>query len=153
MHGQENIKLSKVRFWSQKRRRMPWRTESITALKKPVLLHEACHIVSSSVWHGTASSFSYNDVSITTKVIVSNKNISSSSCSRRVRCVFLFLGPLNEVGPSISSSVVLCSFVLLAYIVVLALVVYLCPSSVRVVATFSGTVWFPLLCPVLTFFP
>jgi hypothetical protein len=35
---------------------------------------------------------------------------------------FLFLGPQNEVDPSISSSVVLCSFVLLVYIVVLALV-------------------------------
>jgi len=32
---------------------------------------------------------------------------------------FLFLDPQDEVGPSISSSVVLCSFVLLVYIVVL----------------------------------
>jgi hypothetical protein len=62
---------------------------------------------------------------------------------------FLFLGPQNEVGPSISSSVALCSFILLVYIVVLALVVYLCPSSARVVATFSGTILFPLLCSVL----
>jgi hypothetical protein len=38
--------------------------------------------------------------------------------------------------PPISSSVVLCSFVLLVYIVELVLVTYLCPSSVRVVATF-----------------
>jgi hypothetical protein len=53
---------------------------------------------------------------------------------------FLFLGPQNEVGPTISSSVVLCCFVLLVYIVVLALVIYLCPSSVRVVPIFSGTV-------------
>jgi len=53
---------------------------------------------------------------------------------------FLFLDPQDEVGPSISSSVVLCSFVLLVYILVLVLVVSLCPSSVRVVATFSGTV-------------
>ena len=60
--------------------------------------------------------------------------------------------PQDEVGPSISSSVVLCSFVLLVYIVVLVLVVCLCPSSVRVVATFSGTVVFPLLCSVLPFF-
>jgi len=33
------------------------------------------------------------------------------------------------------------------------LAVYFCPSSVRVVATFSGTVLFPLLCSVLPFFP
>ena len=32
------------------------------------------------------------------------------------------------------------------------LVVCLCPSSVHVVATFSGTVLFPLLCSVLPFF-
>ena len=38
-------------------------------------------------------------------------------------------------------------------IVVLVLVVYLCPSSVRVVATFSGTVLFPLQYSVLPFFP
>jgi len=37
------------------------------------------------------------------------------------------------------------------YIVVLVLVFYLCPSSVRVVVTFSGTVLFPLLCS--HFFP
>jgi hypothetical protein len=52
---------------------------------------------------------------------------------------FLVLNLQDEVVPSISSSVVLCSFVLLVYIVVLAVVVYLCPSSVRVVATFSST--------------
>jgi len=39
---------------------------------------------------------------------------------------FLFLDPQDEVGPSISSSVVLCSYVLLVYIVVLVLVVCLC---------------------------
>ena len=39
------------------------------------------------------------------------------------------------------------------YIVMLVLVVYLCPSSVRVVATFSGIVLFPLLYFVLLFFP
>ena len=50
-------------------------------------------------------------------------------------------------------TVVLRSFVPLVYIVVLVLVDYLCPSSVRVVATFSGTVLFPLLCSVLPFFP
>jgi len=32
------------------------------------------------------------------------------------------------------------------------LVVCLCPFSVHVVATFSGTVLFPLLCSVLPFF-
>jgi ABC-type xylose transport system permease subunit len=53
---------------------------------------------------------------------------------------FLFLDPQNEFGPSISSSVVLCSVVLLVCIVALVLVFYLCPSSVRVVTTFPGTV-------------
>ena len=52
------------------------------------------------------------------------------------------VNPQDEVGPSISSSVVICSFVLLVYIVVLVLVICLCPSSVYVVATFSGTVLF-----------
>jgi len=66
---------------------------------------------------------------------------------------FLFLDPQDEVGPSISSSVVLCSFVLLVYIVVLVLVVCLCPSSVRVVATFSGIVLFPLLVLYSRFLP
>ena len=65
---------------------------------------------------------------------------------------FLFLNPQDEVGPSISSSVVLCSFVLVVDIVVLVLVFYLCPSSVRVVATFPGTLLFPLLYSVLLFF-
>ena len=71
---------------------------------------------------------------------------SSSWCSWRVRHVILFLDPQDEVGPSISSSVVLCFFVLLVYIVVLVLVVCLCPSFVHVLATFPGTVLFPLLC-------
>jgi len=66
---------------------------------------------------------------------------------------FLFLDPQDEVGPSISSSVILCFFVLLVYIVVLVFVVCLCPSSVQVVATFSGTVLFPLLYSVLSFLP
>jgi len=65
---------------------------------------------------------------------------------------FLFLDPQNEVGPYISSSVALYSIVLLVYIVMLVLVFYLCPSSVRVGATFSGTVLFPLLYSVLPFF-
>ena len=59
---------------------------------------------------------------------------------------FLFLDPQDEVGPPIFSSVVLCSFVLSFDIIVLVLVFYLCPSSVHVVATFPGTVLFPLLC-------
>ena len=62
---------------------------------------------------------------------------------------FLFLDPQDAVGPSISSSVVLCPFVLSVYIVVLILAFYLCSSSVCVLATFSGTVLFPLLSSVL----
>ena len=64
----------------------------------------------------------------------------------------MFPVPQDEVGPSISSLVILHSFVLLVDIVVLVLVFYLCPSSVCVVATFPGTVLFPLLCSVLPFF-
>ena len=45
---------------------------------------------------------------------------SSSSCSGRVRFDSCSLYPQNETGPSISSSVVLCVFVLLVYVVVLA---------------------------------
>jgi hypothetical protein len=45
----------------------------------------------------------------------------------KVKPVILFLNPEDEVGPSISSSVVLCTFVLSVYIVVLVLVFYLCP--------------------------
>ena len=59
-----------------------------------------------------------------------------------VRHVILFLDPQDGVGPSISSSVVLCFFFLLVYIVVLVLVVCLCPSFVHVVATFPGTFYF-----------
>ena len=55
---------------------------------------------------------------------------SSSSCSWRIRHVILFLGPQDEVGPSISSSDVLCFFVLLVYIVVLVLVVCVHPLYV-----------------------
>ena len=83
----------------------------------------------------------------------SSSSSSSSSCSWRVRSVLPFLNPQDEVGPSTSSLVVPCSFVLLVYIVMLVLVVYLCPSSVRVVANFSGIVLFPLLYSVLLFFP
>jgi len=64
---------------------------------------------------------------------------------------FLFLDPQDEVGPSISSSVVLCSFIVLVYIVVFILVFCLCPSSVHAVATFSGSLLFPLLCSVLPY--
>ena len=60
---------------------------------------------------------------------------------------FLFLDPQDEVGPSISSSVVLCSFVPLVYIVVLVLVVCLCPSSVHVEPLFLELFYF--LCYVL----
>jgi hypothetical protein len=67
------------------------------------------------------------------------------------KACFLILDPQGEVDPSISSSVFLCSFVLLVYIVALVLVFYLCPSSVRVVATLPDTVLFPLLCSVLPF--
>ena len=65
----------------------------------------------------------------------------------------LFLNPQSGVGPSISSSVIVCSFVLLVCIVVLVLVFYLCPSSLHVVATFPGIVLFLLLYSVLPFFP
>jgi len=68
----------------------------------------------------------------------SSSSSSSSSCS-------LLLDPQDEVGPSISSSVVQCFFVLLVYIVVIALVVCLCPSSVRALATFPGTVLLPTI--------
>ena len=77
---------------------------------------------------------------------------SSSSCSWRVRHVSLFLDPQDEGGPSISSSVVLCFFVRLVCILVLVLVICLCPSFVHVLATFPGTVLFPVLCSVLQFF-
>ena len=65
---------------------------------------------------------------------------------------FLFLDPQDEVGPSCSSSVVLFSLVFLDNIIAYVLAVCLCPSSVCVVATFSGTVLFPLICSVLQFF-
>jgi len=44
---------------------------------------------------------------------------TSSSCSGRIRFDSCSLYPQNEIGPSISSSVVLCAFVLLVDIVVL----------------------------------
>ena len=89
---------------------------------------------------------------ISKKTNAYSSSSSSSSCSWRLRHVSLFLDPQDEVGPSISSSVVLCFFVRLVYIVVLVLVVCLCPSFVHVVATFPGTVLFPVLCSVLQFF-
>jgi len=66
--------------------------------------------------------------------------------------IIMFLNPQDEVGPSSLPQLSLCSFVLLVDIVVLVLVFYLCPSSVRVVVTFPGTVLFPLLCSVIPFF-
>ena len=48
-----------------------------------------------------------------------NKVNTSSSCSGRIRFDSCSLYPQNEIGPSISSSVVLCVFVFLVYIVVL----------------------------------
>ena len=98
------------------------------------------------------------------KIINSNMRRSLRNHNQRVVVIiimmfmkawacFLFLDPQDEVGPAISSSGFLCSFVLLVYILALVLVFYLCPSSVRVVATFPGTVLFPLLCYVLPFLP
>ena len=78
-------------------------------------------------------------------------DVSSSSCSWRFRHVSLFLDPQDEVGPSISSLVVLCFFVRLVCILVLVFVVCLCPSFVHVLATFPGTVLFPVLCSVHNF--
>jgi hypothetical protein len=60
--------------------------------------------------------------------LFSSSSLSSSSCSWRVRHLILFLDPQDEVGPSISSSVVLCFFVLLVYIVVLVLLVQRFPT-------------------------
>ena len=110
-----------------------------------------------SVWRGSCpSTLLLLSMSLRTWQLQSRaRTSSSSSCSWRVSCVScsLILKVISEVGPSISSSVVLRSFVPLVYIVVFVLVVYLCPSSVSIVATFSGTVLFPLLCSVLPFFP
>jgi len=63
------------------------------------------------------------------------------------------LYPQNEIGLSISSSVALCSFVLLVYTVMLVLVFCLRPSSVCVVATFPGTVFFLYYILCSSFFP
>ena len=77
---------------------------------------------------------------------------SSLSCSWRLRCVSCSLIlKMKLVPPSLPRSSYV-PFVLLVYIVVLVLVVYLCPSSVRDVATFPGIDLFPLLCSVLPFF-
>jgi len=54
----------------------------------------------------------------------------------------LFLSSQSGVGPSISSSVVESSVFLMVCVSVPVLAVYFCPSSVRVVATFSGTALF-----------
>jgi len=50
---------------------------------------------------------------------ISWQSASSSSRSGRIRFDSCSLYPQNVIGPSISSSVVLCVFVLLVYIVVL----------------------------------
>src|SRR5215510_10507021 len=63
--------------------------------------------------------------------------------------LFLVVDPQDEVAPSISSSVVLCSSVPLVCTATLVLVFYVYPSSVRVVATFLGTVLFLLLYSLL----
>ena len=63
----------------------------------------------------------------------------------------LFLSPQSEVGPSISSLVFQCSVFLLVCISVPVLEVYFCPSSVGVVATFYGTVLFPLFICSFTY--
>ena len=107
---------------------------------------------------GNLKSHTYRYVSphkhqIDIKLPYNNSSSSSSSCSGRIRFDFCSLYPQNQIGPSISSSVVLRVFVLLVYIVVLVLVSCLCPSSVCVVATFPGTVLFPLLYSLLLFFP
>jgi hypothetical protein len=57
------------------------------------------------------------------------------------------------VVSSISSSVVPNTFFLSFYNAVPVSVVYLCPSSVRFVATFAGTLSFPLLCSVSQLVP
>ena len=75
--------------------------------------------------------------------------LSSSSCSLRVRCIPCSLILKVELVPPslLRSSNVPSSF----WSVFQCL--SFCPSSVRVVATFSGIVLFPLLCSVLPFFP
>jgi len=78
---------------------------------------------------------------------------SSLSCSwriRRVSCSLIL--KKNLVPPSHPRSSYVHSFILV-YIVTLALVFYLCPFTVRVVATFPGTDLFPLLYSVLPLFP
>ena len=69
--------------------------------------------------------------------ISSSSSSSSSSCSGRIRFDSCFLYPQNEIGPSISSSLVLCVFVLLVYIVVLVQVSCLCPSICMCCSHFS----------------
>ena len=116
--------------------------------------HTHTHTHSVCLHVSAAPASSHQMISIQFQLILSIYNMSSSSsssssssCSWRVRHVILFLDPLDEVGPSISSSVVLCFVVLLVYIVVLVLVLVdcLCPSSVHVAATFPGTVLF-IIC-------
>jgi hypothetical protein len=86
---------------------------------------------------------------MTSHILFINKNVAKAKVNRyhhhvhKGSDVFLFLNPQNEVGPSISSLVVPRSFFLPVCISVPVLASYLCPSSVRVVVTFSGIVLFP----------
>ena len=69
---------------------------------------------------------------------------SSSSCSERIRFDSCSLYPQNEIGPSISSSVVLCVFVLLFYIVVLFFINYL--FSMLYCSACLGILFVSILC-------
>ena len=66
---------------------------------------------------------------------------------RRISCSLILK---MKLVPPISSSVVLCSFVLRVDIVVLVLVFYLCPFSVSVLTTFLGILLFTIFNPLKT---
>ena len=89
----------------------------------------------------------FRSVTIIRELVFEPSSSSSSSCSLRVRrfsCSLIL--KVELVPPSLfRSSHVPISVPVLAS--------YLCPSSVCVVATFSGTFLFPVLCSVLPFFP
>jgi hypothetical protein len=77
----------------------------------------------------------------------------SSSCSGRIRFDSCSLYPQNEIGPLhlfLGRPICLRPFGLYCSA---CLGTCLCPSSVCVVATLTGTVLFPLLYSVLLFFP
>ena len=63
---------------------------------------------------------------------------------------FLSLDPQDDVGPSISSSVVLCFFVLLVYNLMLVLVVCLCPCTRYIYIYISYAVFDTLLFYFIT---